>query len=412
MRTTSLLFIAVLLLAALSVRAEEKVVMGPSAGQLRWLSEERRSEIPFELERNHVIVPVRINGRSVRLVLDTGMPAHGVVLFGGLRVDSIPPTFTGKAVVAGVGAGRTEAQTANDATIELPGLELTQQLATVMPFDRDRSLAFEQRDGVIGYSLFSRFLVRIDFDKMTIIIEDPARRVYSERAAKVPLELVGNIPRVQCEVRPLEGTAVPVELVVDLGASHAVSLKASGDSKIRVPMGAVEANTGRGVGGVVTGYVARITSITLGGQRLENVVASFRTTAHSAPGLEALVRDGNLGADALRRFNVTFDYGGKMMLLEPNSHTKEPFEFDMAGFQYTRTPEGSVVVDRVLPGSPAGESGLAVGDVVINVNDLKVADISLDNLRQLLMQPGKTVTLSFTRNGEMKRMTLTLRRLI
>ncbi len=399
-------------------RSPQRVMMGPSPGQYRWLSEDKRTEIPFELVKNHVLITVKVQGHPLGLVLDTGMPAHGVVLFGSSKSDSIPLEYAGEARVGGVGGGLTQARMATGVAFELGALELTQQTAIVMPPDRERGLAFEERDGAIGYSLFSRFVVGIDFDRMVISIEEPADSVRPvgprpDNAAELPITFADNMPRAKCAVELLDGSVVPLELVVDLGASHAVSLNAGAHAEVSIPDGAIEATLGRGVGGKLTGYVGRIKSLTLAGLRLENVVASFRARApEGAPGLEALERDGNLGADALRRFNVTFDYGNKMILLEPNSHSGEPFEFDMAGLEYSRTPEGSVAVDRVIPNSPAGESGLSVGDVVTKVNDRDVAGMDLDGLRQMLKQPGTKMKLSFLRGGKEKQVTLTLRRLL
>jgi len=39
-------------------------------------------EIPFELMRNKIIVPVRVNGsRELKIILDTGMPSQGLLIF-------------------------------------------------------------------------------------------------------------------------------------------------------------------------------------------------------------------------------------------------------------------------------------------------------------------------------------------
>ncbi len=349
----------------------------------------------------------------MKFVLDTGMPANGAVLFGGADCDSVPLEFVGEAMVGGVGGGPVRARLAAGAAIQLGTLELTGQPVIVMPPDSARSLAFEDRDGAIGYALFSRFPVRIDFDKMVVSIAEPAGHARPDSVAALPLEFKNNMPLAKCVVELADGSVLPLELVVDLGAWHAVSLNAVAHSDISVPDGAIEASLGRGVSGKYNGRVGRIKSLTLAGFRLENVVASFRTKPHEGtPGLEQLERDGSLGGDALRRFNVTFDYGRKEMLLEPNSHFSEPFEFDMSGLEYSRTPDGLVSVDRVLSDSPAQEAGLSAGDVIKTIDGRDVKAMSLGTLRLMLMRPGQKVTLSFVRDGNEMQLTLTLRRLV
>ena len=103
--------------------------------------------------------------------------------------------------------------------------------------------------------------------------------------------------------------------------------------------------------------MGRIKSLSLGKFTLNNVVAGFYTEK-----LMPLEKDGNLGNDFLRRFNLIFDYSRKTLIIEPNSHFNDPFEATMSGFQADKIKSGEFIVSHVLPDSPAAEAGLQEND--------------------------------------------------
>ncbi|MHC4944522.1 MAG: hypothetical protein ACYTG7_16010, partial [Planctomycetota bacterium] len=60
------------------------------SGGHTWLTDRESAIIPFRLVRDHILVPVRFNGSEpLGLILDTGMPFDGAVLFKGEKVDGL-----------------------------------------------------------------------------------------------------------------------------------------------------------------------------------------------------------------------------------------------------------------------------------------------------------------------------------
>jgi len=381
------------------------------AGECKMLSDNGTLTIPFELELNHLFIRAKVNDQeNLRLCLDTGMPTHGAVLFGTTKVDRLGLPSMGQAMCAGPGGDPVPADVAADVDLLLPGLELTDQTVLVMPHNpyQDRI----EMDGVIGYSLFSRFAVKIDFDNMLITLTEPDRFRYSGAGQELPIVLSGNVPLVTCEAKTSAGMEVPVQLVVDLGAGHALSLNVDSHEDIPVPEEAIEFRLGTGVGGDVNGYIGRISSLQLGEFALRDVVTSFADATLRGCAVSGTAQHGNLGTNALRRFNVTFDYPNERMILEPNSHFKDRFEFNMAGIGFKRTDKGTFTIDRVIENSPAGESGLKVEDVVNKINGRRARHFSEEDLEQLLKEEGEEVSLIISRGSEQIEVRLKLRRLI
>lgn len=60
-------------------------------------------------------------------------------------------------------------------------------------------------------------------------------------------------------------------------------------------------------------------------------------------------------------------------------------------------PKGDVLVDRVLPGSPADRVGVRRGDRLSSINGVRAASISYD--RMIKMKPGQSVRVKLMRQG-------------
>ncbi|HMI03920.1 MAG TPA: PDZ domain-containing protein, partial [Pedobacter sp.] len=117
-----------------------------------------------------------------------------------------------------------------------------------------------------------------------------------------------------------------------------------------------------------------------------------------------LNRNGNLGAEILSRFNITFDYEGGSMYLKPNMTFKRPFDHDMAGIEIysEQTKPRRFYVSRIESGSPADLAGIREGDEILTVNFTKTSTMDLDDLNKLLRSGDeKTVFFSLNRSGDL-----------
>src|SRR5215471_1295038 len=330
--------------------------------------------LPFQLVNNHVILPIKVNGAGpFQVILDTGMPVEGLLLYSSDKVEALHLAYLDsvEARVGGVG-GKGEdraARIAAEVALEVGDLKIANARATVLTPEPGFAV---YHDGIIGASLFNHFAVSLDYDRSLLTLSTPEAYRPPEGATSLPLTLEHGRAYVPAAIG-IGGEAIPVSLVLDLGASHVVSLNEKPESHLVAPKGSITASIGRGMSGIVMGQVARIRFLKLASLELPSVVATFPEKAHaSVHGVD--FHDGNLGDGALRRFNLTVDYSGGRLILQPNKSFSEPFEWDMTGFQAEPTGDGSVRVSRVLPGSPAAQAGIQEADRLLRIAGEQVTE--------------------------------------
>jgi len=368
-------------------------------------------EIPFENQGEHLMIPVAVNGRPpLTMVFDTGMPVPGVLLYDGAGVDSMKLAFSPMQVgVGGAGGGeRIQARLATGVSLGVGELTVDGSVALVMPAHPQMS---GLHDGIIGASLFDSLVMRVDHDRGRMTLYRRGAFTPRPGATEVPLEVVGRIAYVKAGVVGADGRVTPVRLVVDMGAAHAVSLNRHSGAGLTLPAGAIEARVGRGMSGVMTGSVGRLAGFELGGHRLPGVVATFPDSAFENPrGLDS--RDGNLGGGVLGRFNVTFDYAGRRMFLEPNHRFAEPYEWDMTGVQFDIDKSGAIEAVAVREASPGAAAGVQPGDRLVAVDGRPARPRDLSRLRDGFRKEGREVEMTLARDGRERKVRLKLRRLL
>lgn len=371
-------------------------------------------EVPFRFEQNKIVVPLSVNGSPpLDFVFDSG--ASVSVLFAS-RIDDelvqdLDLRIIGPAQVTGAGGGGVGGMdTAWDVRLEIGGLRVTSVPLAVLRDELPSSELGEQ--GIVGRDLLDHWVVTVDWQRRRLRFTEPEQFQAPTTAQSLPLTYRDGHVFVDAEVDLGGQRRRPVRLVVDSGAFHALALDARDWGSLPMPH-LDDALLGRGLAGDIRGGIGRASSLRLGTTVLRDVLVRY-------PGPEvieviAVGSDGNLGAEVLRRFVVTFDYPHRRLLLEPTAALAEPFAFSTAGFAVRAafTEAGTARIEDVYADSPATEAGLRRGDEVLRINGQRPAELGMDAFRALLQGPPRTVlTLEVQRGTSVRSVELTLRRLL
>lgn len=350
-------------------------------------------QIPFEYELDKVVVPVEVNGkRTVRLILDTGMP-EGIFLMKPKSADGMELNYVAANVMLrGAGSGTASARMAMGADLKLGGLGFTDQRVIVM--NDEGPLSQTDWDGAIGASIFNQFAVEIDVENQVIKLYSPDKLDPAQAGEELQLTVTRTKPYVSALVNVDGKKDVLLKIVIDTGANAGLMLSAKEGAEFAVPEKTIEGTFGGGVGGDHSGKYARISKLSLGKQEMNNLVTMFNTGPMPVEG------DGLIGMGIMKRFLVTFDYSNKRMFLKPNGRIGEPFEFDMIGLYLKPGDDGKLSVQDVFAGSPAEAAGIRKGDTVTTVDGKEVDFAKWLAISGSIRVPGKTIKIAWTRDGK------------
>lgn len=282
----------------------------------------KKLEIPFKLVRNIIILPVRVNNsREFKVILDTGMHFEGLLLYNKDLKDSITLQNVIEVLVPGAGGdSASTAVMADSMSFFMGTLEFTNQRIIILQNDIMQGFSSE---GVTGYSIFGRYIVEVDYDRMIITLHESKKVEVDSSWEWLPLTFkTNNIPWIEAIVNIKGDEDVPVSLYIDLASSDALELLTKENMKFRLPEKLENSYLGTGLSGDIHGQKGRISSLKLGSFYLNDVITAFAPAEIRSKQEDA---DGIVGNGALRRFNVIFDYKGARLYIKPNAHFNESF---------------------------------------------------------------------------------------
>ncbi|MCS6832425.1 MAG: aspartyl protease family protein, partial [Flammeovirgaceae bacterium] len=375
----------------------------------------KKVEIPFQLVHNLIIVPVFINqSDTLRFILDTGVSY--TMLTSLAQNDSLTIENSRKVTIYGLGVGESiEAIHSYGNTVRLPGIIGFQQ-DILIPLHNVFQLSYNlgtEVNGLIGFDIFNDFVVEINYKRKVLTLYDPASYKYKkpEKLSFIPLEIERRKPYMQALVENHCGEKVPVKLLVDSGASHALSLYKDTDERITQPPVTIHSFLGTGLSGMIHGKIGRIPSITVGDYQLAMPITHFPDMESIKVAVDISNRNGSLGADILRRFHVILDYRQKQMAIFPNEDFKSPFRFNLSGIEIGTPIPGLPIyeITQVRENSPAQLAGLMRGDQIVSLNGVNVTQFTMNDIIELFQsKAGRTLRIGVMRNADLvvKKITL------
>jgi predicted aspartyl protease len=415
----ALRYVCVLLLLLCGSPAE--VWAQPVAGPFRLVRPtKRRVRLPFQQQRNFIIVSARINGTGpYNFLLDTG--AGTSIITSPKLADSLGLQRGEKFRVVGAGGQTTSllAYQLDKLRITLPGVEAPAMSMLVLSEDVLNLSGYVGTPihGILGPELFYSFVVTVLPQQSQLILQAPSafQAPRSSRWTSLPLQLERSKAYVTAPVQLSDSLQLPLKLVLDTGAGHALSLEAGSHPQLQLPTEQLPAELGRGLTGVVRGHLGRVAELQLGRYRLRSVLTSFPDMA-DVHGRADVPRNGNLGFELLKRFAFIIDYSHQRLWLRPNMHFTDPFEHDMSGLDLLAAGPDlhRFLVLRVAAGSPAAEAGIQADEEIVAVNFVPARTFSLTQISHLLHSShGRSIILVLRRpDGELHTAILRLKRQI
>jgi hypothetical protein len=380
----------------------------------------KRAVLPLEVQRNLLIASFMVNGYGpFNFMLDTGV---------GSAIITDPSLATALGLHRGqpyrvVGAG---GESIGLLAHEIYGVRLSAG-HIVAPNLRVLALSEDVLNlsgyvgvpihGILGSELFRSFVVGVEPESHRLVLTAPSH--YQAPGGRswtsLPLTIIANKAYLDLPVQLSDSLELPLRVVLDTGAGHALSLEAGSTPQLKVPRKHLRSELGRGLTGFIQGSIGRVAGLKLGRYRLPGVLTSFPDSGEVHV-RTPVPRNGNVGFELLKRFSLVIDYPHQRLLLRPNGQYGEPFEHDMSGVDIIAAGPDfrRYLLLHVVPGSPAELAGLRDNDELISINFVPVHTLSLTQLSRLFhSSDGRVLLLVLHREGKgLVTATLRLKRLI
>jgi PDZ domain/Aspartyl protease len=386
MNTKKPILIAWLFLVALLVNAQEEFIESPSRLLTR---------VPFtQLTGGVVILDAFLDDYSdtLHFILDTGSS--------GISLDSTTAAFfklhpePSERTIRGI-AGIKKVGFLYNRKLKFPGLTVDSLNFHVNDYSVLTTVYGEQIDGIIGYSLLSRYIFKINYDSLTMDICSKGTMRYP-KGGYLLKPILSTLPIQFARIK--DGSVHTARFLHDIGAGVCLMLSRDfiEDSAVLHKKRVLLPKEGEGIGGKINMNLTLVKELKMGPYRFRNVPTyvfddDFNVTNYPYLG-------GLIGNDIFRRFNVIFNYAKRDIYLMPNSHFRDPFDYSYSGIELYYV-DGQIIIGDVAVGSPAEKAGIKEGDILVGINNN--FSQNFNNYKATLQSVNEKIRLVVRRGGDL-----------
>jgi len=380
------IFILLTWFCAPTLRAQEEFIEPPSR---------HLTTVPFtQLTGGIIILHALIDSHpdTLNFVLDTGSS--------GISLDSATAEYLGmnpvpsERTIRGI-AGIRKVNFLYNRSLHFPGLTVENLDFHINDYELLTTVYGERIDGIIGYSIISRYILKIDYDSMKLSFFSKGTMRYPKGGYLLKptiSQLVSQPMRVKDE------KAIYSRFLFDIGAGLCLLLSREfvDDSAFFSKKRKRYIKEAEGLGGKIDMELTVMKEARVGPYKFRNVpvfVFDDEYNVSSYPYMGGIV-----GNDLLRRFNVILNYGKSDIHITPNTHYSDVFDYSYSGIELYLL-NGVIIVGDVAKGSPAEAVGLKEGDEVIAIN--KNLLHNLNAYKIALQAPNEKIKIIVRRNEVM-----------
>jgi hypothetical protein len=342
------------------------------------------------------MVDVRVNGHEpMWFMLDTGAEQSFI---NKTHMEEFGLTPYGVSSAEG-GGNRAETSNTKVPVVSLPGVEIRNQRHRVLDMTGLEKIYGRKMGGMFGYDFFSRFVVRVDYDRKVIDLLDPSGYTYTGSGKPMPFVIEeGGHPHVSATITVPTPPAITADLVIDSGAADTLNLCTPFvlDHKLlerarKTPAGApnVMAGSEKEIF-AQTSVRGKIAGLTLGPFTVRDIPNNLMIQKSGAYASRAF--DGTVGETVLKRFTTVYDYARNVIVLEPNADFDKPFK-GRRTFGATYLSEGPDYrvfrVTGIRKDSPAEKAGFEKDDIITSIDGKPASELRLAEVRKLLTADGE-----------------------
>ncbi|HEV3325575.1 MAG TPA: aspartyl protease family protein [Puia sp.] len=308
---------------------------------------------------------------SLNFIFDTGCGGISLDSMTAKRLKLVP--HPSSSYIRGI-AGMRREELLDGMQLKVGTVILDSIKMQVNNYDILTSVYGEQIDGILGYTFFSRYLVRVDYDSSRIDIYSNGPVNYP-KGGYLLRPLLAGLPMM--EGRLNDARDINTRFYFDTGAGRCLlfSSEFTADSAVFGPKKKRPVRAeGAGLGGKKEMELTTLKNFSIGPFRFHQIPTYVFDDSYDVTNYPQL--GGLIGNDLLRRFNLILNYARSEIYLVPNESFNQPFDYSYSGVTIALIGAKIVVTD-VMKDSPGAEAGFREGDVVLEVNGDKGQDMQV-----------------------------------
>ncbi len=392
-----ILLLCPLLFITARVKGQEEFIEPPS----RFLK-----RIPFDqLTGGIIMIRARLDNfpDTLNFVLDTG--SSGISLDSTtvdyLKLKPVPTDRT----IRGV-AGIKKVSFLFNHTLHFGGFTVDSLDFHVNDYTILTEVYGERIDGIIGYSLLRRYIVKVDYDSLKIDFFSRGTFRYP-RGGYLFKPALNTLPVTNLRLK--DASSANTRFLFDIGAGLCMMLNRDfvHDSSLLKRKRKFYLKQAEGLGGKLDMDLTVIKNLKIGPYKFKKVPVYIFDDIYNVTSYPYL--GGLIGNDVLRRFNLILNYPRRDIYLVPNSHFYESFDYSYSGLELYFI-NNTIEVGDVAKGSPAEEAGIKEGDIIVAINKNFSQNLALYKIA--LQVPNEKVQLIIKRDGKLKEINLKIKSIL
>ena len=330
---------------------------------------------------------------TLQFIFDTGSS--------GISLDSatahylgLRPTFDGL-LIRGI-AGIREVPQLRNQSLTIGSLRTDSLTFYINDYSVLTSIYGVRIDGVIGYSLLSRYIVSIDYEKQYIEWFAPGPYPYPRKGTLLRPS-INKLPAHPFLIQELQAKSYPLLIDIGAGLNMLFSERFAKEAGVLDPNRKSWVTSGEGIGGQIELRLTLLKNLRIGPYRFKKIPITIFDDSYNVTNYPHWA--GLIGNDLLRRFNTVLNYPAAEIHLKPNRFFYDEFDYAYIGMELYLI-DGLIKVGFVASNSPAQDAGLEVGDEIVAVN--KILSGKLDAFKAELAHASKKVTIIYKRHGKIE----------
>lgn len=417
-----------------------------------WTYKKDKIVIPFELSNNLIIVKVNLNGIDLNMILDTGSDIN--LLFRIPEEEVLPVNEGETTTIMGLGSEKPiNAIISSNNEIKINGF--LDDNFEILIVDLDNIGLINkfgiEINGILGYSFFKKNIIEVDYAKEKIIIHkniDVIKNKKIKKFSKEKIKIVNNKPYINVNSK-INLNEIILILLIDTGLSDGLWLFKN--ELIKYENKSIDDILGQGLSGDILGKRSRIDKVKFSEFSFQDILVSFPDLIFFENIKIIEGRNGSLGGEILKRFNLIIDYNQGEIYFKKNKFYNDPFHFNMSGieirhsgkeiieekielnkyfsksaidikslndnktssykFKYILKPTYNIT--HIRKDSPASEVDLKEGDKIISINNKRAYNYTIQKITDLFQsEEGKKIKMEVERDGKIIEVVFYLKKII